>query len=181
MTQKIKVIIPVVILLGLFALLYRSLFYADHTLLPSSLIGQPLPEFALPNLWQPTRTIHSEDLKKEIYLLNVWASWCYACAIEMPLLHKIRNDYHISIIGINYKDDRTNAINWLAKNGDPYDLIVMDQSGDTAIDLGVYGTPETFVVSPNGKIIYRHVGVIDETAWNKTLYPLIQQYTHGGE
>ena len=110
-------------------------------------------------------------------LLNVWATWCYACEIEAPMLLKIKTQYHIPIYSILYKDDPKEALLSLKKNGNPYVMIGLDRKGDTAIDLGVYGTPETFVISREGKIIYRHVGIINQTVWDSVLYPLIKKYS----
>lgn len=174
--MKIKFIIPFLILFTLFGLLYKELFYAKHNELPSALIGENIPDFELTDLTHPYITLTSKDLTGRVSLLNVWASWCSACSTEQEMLMKISVDYHIPIYGIDYKDDPKTAIAWLRQYGNPYELIGADRRGDVAIDLGVYGTPETFVISPSGKIIYRHVGAIDQKTWDEVLYPLVKKF-----
>jgi len=174
--KKIKHAIPLFVLFALLSLLARELFSANTNNLPSALIGEKLPAFSLPSLYQSNRYLSSKHLRGRVVLLNVWASWCSACQKEHDMLMKISEQYRIPIYGILYKDDANGARNWLKRHGNPYVLVGNDTSGDTAIDLGVYGTPETFVISPQGRIIYRHVGVIDQSDWNKVLYPLIKKY-----
>ncbi len=169
-------IIPFLLLFALLGLLGKELFYSKPNELPSALIGEDIPDFHLPHLFQAQKIFTPKDLKDRVTLLNVWASWCYACSIEQALLMKISETYHVPVYGIDYKDDAQEAIAWLAKYGNPYVLIGNDKKGDVAIDLGVYGTPETFVISPQGKILYRHIGVIDQKTWDETLYPLIKKF-----
>ena len=175
LSQKIKLGLPFIVLFALLALLWRALFYTHPNELPSALVGQTLPRFDLPNLLTPKQTFSQKDLVGQVSLLNVWATWCYACSIEHHMLIKIKNDYHIPIYSIVYKDDSKNAIDWLQKNGNPYVMTGEDRKGDVAIDLGVYGTPETFIINAKGQIIYRHVGMIDQTIWDNVLYPLIKK------
>ena len=175
--QKITWIMPFLILLMLLGLLWHELFYTSTSTLPSPLIGEPLPAFQLPLLYSPQKMLTEKDLSHQVSLLNVWATWCYACKIEAPMLLKIKTQYHIPIYSILYKDDPKEALLSLKKNGNPYVMIGLDRKGDTAIDLGVYGTPETFVISREGKIIYRHVGIINQTVWDSVLYPLIKKYS----
>ena len=175
-SQKIKWIVPFVILFALLGLLWRELFYAKPNELPSALVGEPIPHFSLPRLHEPTLQFTHLDLKGRVSLLTVWASWCYACTYEAPMLMKIKDEYHVPIYSIDYKDDPSDAIAWLKKYGNPFEITGTDQTGDVAIDLGVYGTPETFVITAEGKIIYRHVGVITQTVWDESLYPIIKQY-----
>jgi len=172
----IKKFSPLFFLFVLFFLLWRSLFYAHTHELPSALIGEPLPHFQLKTLYAPHSFLTPTVFHGQVSLLNVWATWCQACSQEQEMLMKISQDYHIPIYGIDYKDNADAAKKWLQDYGNPYISIGSDPSGDTAIDLGVYGTPETFIISPHGKIIYRHVGVIDQHTWDHVLYPLIQQY-----
>lgn len=175
-TNKLKFILPFLILFTLLGLLWRELFYAKHSELPSALIGETVPHFQIPNLLQPNAYLSEEQFSGKVMLLNVWATWCYACTLEHPMLLKIQQEYHVPIYSINYKDDPSAARAWLARSGNPYLATGIDNHGDVAIDLGVYGTPETFVISPAGKIVYRHVGVIDQATWDKVLYPLIKKY-----
>lgn len=166
--------IPFIILFALLGLLGWELFYAKPNELPSVLVGKDLPAFSLPNLYLQEPPLNSSALQNGFILLNVWATWCHACRQEHEMLMKIKNEYHIPIYGINYKDKADAAIHWLKENGDPYVMVGEDFSGDTAIDLGVYGTPETFVLM-DGRIIYRHIGSLDQQAWDEHLYPLIKR------
>jgi len=172
----LKKFIPFFILFALIGILGKELFYSKPNELPSALLGEDIPTFALPDLFKPQKLFTHKDLKGRVALLNVWATWCYACGMEQSMLLKISSEYHVPIYGIDYKDNAEEAIAWLNQNGNPYVMIGNDKRGDVAIDLGVYGTPETFVISPQGKILYRHVGVIDQAAWDETLYPLIKKF-----
>jgi cytochrome c biogenesis protein CcmG/thiol:disulfide interchange protein DsbE len=172
----IKFTIPFLILFALCGLLWRELFYSSPGELPSALIGENVPAFSLPNLFDPMKSFTPSDFKGRVALVNVWATWCYACSLEQPLLMQIKEKYNVPIYSIDYKDNPKDAKEWLEKNGNPYVMTGSDLHGDTAIDFGVYGTPETFVISPQGKIIYRYVGAINEKDWNEILYPLIKKY-----
>ena len=174
-SQKIKYILPLIFLVAVVALLWRELFYSKPYELPSALIGENVPAFKLPLLQQPEKFFTEKNLVGHESLLNVWATWCYACQLEQSMLMKIKNQYHVPIYSIDYKDDPEKAMSWLENSGNPYIMTGDDKHGDTAIDLGVYGTPETFVINRAGKIIYRHIGVIDQQAWDDVLYPLIKQ------
>lgn len=176
MNTKIKFAIPFIILFSLIGLLTWELFYAKAANeLPSALVGEEVPPFKLPNLFPSQPDFNKASLYGRVSLLNVWATWCFACENEHDMLMKIKNEYHIPIFSIDYKDNTHDAINWLNKHGNPYVLIGDDQNGDVAIDFGVYGTPETFVINAQGKIIYRHIGAITQAVWDETLYPLIKQ------
>ena len=139
-------------------------------------MGLTIPEFQLPNLLVTNKTFSQKDLLGRVTLLNVWATWCYACGVELPMLMKIKNEYGVPIYSIDYKDNPQDAKKWLQQNGNPYLITGSDVKGDVVIDLGVYGTPETFVISPEGKIIYRHIGVLDQRSWDTILHPLVKQY-----
>ncbi len=172
--NKLKFTIPFLALFALLGMLWYELFFSHPHEIPSPLIGEPLPAFSLPALTYGKLT--PQDLQGHVSLLNVFASWCHACDVEADMLMKIKNDYHVAIYGISYKDKREDVQLWLNKYGNPYTKIGDDPNGDVAIDLGVYGTPETFVVSKQGKIIYRHAGVIDQSVWDNVLYPMVKQY-----
>ena len=109
------------------------------------------------------------------YILNVWGSWCYGCSLEHNFLIDIYNTDTIDIYGLNYKDSRENAIEWLRSKGNPYKKIIFDSDGDIAIDFGVYGAPETFLINENGIIIHKHVGPIDNKYCNDVLLPKIKK------
>lgn len=174
--MTIKKIIPFLILFALTIILARELFYAKPYEIPSALIGQSVPVFELPtlNLGKPKFT--QQDLVGQVSLLNVWATWCYACSVEHDMLMKIKNQYRIPIYSLDYKDNPEEAKKWLRKLGNPFVLTGVDAKGDVAIDLGVYGTPETFVINKEGKIVYRHIGVITQQVWDEVLYPVVKKY-----
>ena len=146
----------------------------DPQQLPSVQIGKPLPLFRLPTLGNKQVELTSADLKGQVFLLNVWASWCYACTIEQLFLLQLKQD-GVTIFGLNYKDKTDDASKWLTEWGNPYKLVGEDVAGKVAIDLGVYGAPETFLVDKAGIIRYRHVGVLNADVWQQYFLPLIKQ------
>ncbi len=172
--QRLWLLAPLLIFLLLAVLFYGSLG-KDPEYLPSALIGRPLPEFQLPTLEADDSHLGRAALIGDVALLNVWASWCYACRIEHPFLEKIANDYHVPLFGLNYKNDPDKARAWLARYGNPYRLSLIDRDGRLGIDLGVAGAPETFVFDADGVIHYRHIGIIDQSVWDDTLWPLINR------
>jgi cytochrome c biogenesis protein CcmG/thiol:disulfide interchange protein DsbE len=145
----------------------------DPRLLPSALVDQPLPNFEVASLDDPRRLITRNDLKGEVALLNVWATWCPTCRAEHEMLNGLARK-GIAIYGVNYKDEPDKARNWLATLGNPYRFNINDQTGQLGIDLGVYGAPETFLLDAGGVIRYRHVGAIDERVWQQDFVPRIQ-------
>ena len=128
-----------------------------------------IPDFSLSNL-NDTTIISNKDLEGD-FLLNVWASWCITCMVEHPYLSKLSNN-GIKIVGLNYKDERRDALVWLNKFDDPYDLIIHDYKGTLALDLGVTGAPETFLVN-NGKVVAHYQGEVNQTVWNEVFQPII--------
>lgn len=166
---------PLVCLFALITLLARGLYVSHPGELPSALAGKDLPVFVLSNLIPGQASLSNQTLKGQVSLLNIWASWCHACVNEHEMLMKIKNEYHVPVYGILYKDESDIALRWLDQQGNPYELIGNDNKGDVAIDFGVYGTPETYVINAQGKIIYRHVGTLTQNVWDKIIYPLIQQ------
>lgn len=176
MTKTLKYALPFLILFALLALLGRQLFYAKPNELPSPLIGETIPYFEIPDLLAPNQTFTPKALTGRVTLLNIWATWCYACSVELPMLMKIKDTYRVPIYSIAYKDDPNEAKKWLYQLGNPYVATGNDKKGNVAIDLGVYGTPETYVISPQGKIVYRHIGVITQKNWDEVLYPLVKKY-----
>lgn len=175
--KKVRLITPFITLFALLALLAWELYFSKpDNLMPSALIGEDVPLFNLPNVFPSQPALTNKAFAGRVVLLNVWATWCYACSIEHEMLMKIKNQYHVPIFSIDYKDNSYEAIRWLQENGNPYLLTGDDRKGHVAIDFGVYGTPETFVISPQGKIVYRHIGVIDQKVWDEILYPLVKKY-----
>lgn len=142
--------------------------------LPSALIGDPFPEFFLPALDDSQRVVSREDFKGQVLLVNVWATWCFACRIEHPMLNKLA-EQGVILVGLNYKDQRAEANVWLDKRGNPYQFNIFDAEGSLGIDLGVYGAPETYLVDAQGYIQHRRVGVVDEAIWDEEFKPLYEQ------
>lgn len=147
----------------------------DKTELPSTLIGKPIPPFKLTSLHNPEKVLTNADLPKTPFLLNVWATWCVSCHVEHPFLVKFINQYNVPMIGMNYKDERKDALVYLKKGGDPYVFSIADEKGTLGIDLGVFGAPETFIVDAKGIIQYRYVGVIDDRVWNTIILPILKE------
>jgi cytochrome c biogenesis protein CcmG/thiol:disulfide interchange protein DsbE len=145
----------------------------DPTLVPSPLVGKPAPAFVLPTVREPDQTLRLANLAGQVALLNVWATWCFACRAEHEMLLAIARDETVPIYGLNYKDDRADAVRWLNQLGDPYIASGFDQDGRVGIDLGVYGAPETFVLDRNGVIAYKHIGPITAQDWQETIRPLV--------
>ncbi len=160
-------LLPLAIFAGIVALMLAGIQLnttRDKDAVPSPLIGKPVPTFSLPLLYEPDRSISSEELRGKPFLLNVWASWCVACRVEHPLLLQLAQDGRLPIIGFNWKDEPEDALRWLRQFQDPYSLIIADREGRAAIDLGVYGAPETFFVDAEGIIRYKHIGPLTDEA-----------------
>ncbi len=156
--------IPLILFIVLGIFLYRGLSI-DPTALPSALLNQPFPEFKLNDVKQPDKLITKADFIGKPVLVNVWATWCPSCREEHQQLLKIAQQHKIDLIGLNYKDQRDLAVQWLQQLGDPYRLVINDAQGMLGLDLGVYGAPETYLIDKKGIIRHRHVGVITEQDW----------------
>lgn len=141
--------------------------------IPSPLIGKAVPEFALPPVRGRTLGLSSADLKGEVSIVNVFASWCVSCKDEHPLFMQMKRERLVPIHGLNYKDRPEDAQKWLDELGDPYTRTGADIEGRVAIDWGVYGVPETFVVDREGRIAYKHIGPVTPKLVEETLRPLI--------
>ena len=161
--NKFAVFAPLALFLGLSMILFLGLD-KDPSILPSALVDKEFPEFDLMALDDEYRQITREELLGDVTLVNVWASWCYACSVEHNMLNKL-SDRGVKIVGLNYKDQVEDAMLWLENLGDPFVYSVSDIRGRLGLDLGVYGAPETFLVDAQGIIRYRRVGVIDERVW----------------
>ena len=147
----------------------------DPSIIPSTLIGKPVPAFVLPPVQGRMRGLSSADLKSEVSLVNVFASWCVACRDEHPLFMALRQSGAVPIHGLNYKDSPDDAAAWLDSLGDPYTRTGADRDGRVAIDWGVYGVPETFVVDRDGIIAHKHIGPVTEQALEETMLPLVER------
>jgi len=163
-------VVPVVLFLLLGVLLAVGLTISDHKEdLPSPLIGKSIPEFSLPLLGQADKVVTQADLIGEPFLLNVWASWCATCRFEHPLITNLATSGALRVIGLNYRDDETDAKRWLNRFGNPYAMNLADPSGRTSIDFGVYAAPESFLVDASGTIIYKHIGALTQEAIDKEI------------
>ncbi|MDX1488710.1 MAG: DsbE family thiol:disulfide interchange protein [Acidiferrobacterales bacterium] len=167
-------VVPILVFLGISALLAIGLFL-DPREVPSPLIGKPVPDFKLPPVQGRTLGLSAEDLKGEVSLVNVFASWCVACREEHPLLMRLSQQRIVPIHGLNYKDAPKDATDWLDRLGDPYTRTGADISGRVGIDWGVYGVPETFVIDRSGRIAYKHIGPISPRDWEEKMAPLVEQ------
>jgi len=145
----------------------------DRDALPSPLIGKPAPDFALPLLHEPERVVSLQDLRGEPFVLNVWGSWCPECRVEHPLLTRFAQSGRARVVGYNWNDAPEDALRWLEQYGNPYALVVVDRDSGTAIDWGIYGAPETFLVDAAGIVRWKHVGALDEAALRDGLLPAL--------
>ena len=173
MKGRLKLFIPLILFAVMGFFLFRGLSFNPQSM-PSALIGQPFPEFALPSLSDPQQMITTDDLEGRVALVNIWATWCPACSHEHPFLNKLAAEQIVPIYGIDYKDERASALKWLANGGDPYQINIFDSEGKLGVDLGVFGAPETFVIDHLGVIRYRHVGIVDQRVWTNTLEPIVE-------
>lgn len=146
----------------------------DSTLVPSPLIGKAAPRIDLPVLNAEGRRFVSDTMKGRPWILNVWASWCAACLEEHDLLIAMKYEMDMPIVGLNYKDAGEDARNWLARRGDPYLLTAVDAQGSQALDWGVYGVPETFVIDAEGLVRFKHVGPLTEKVLAEEIAPLMR-------
>jgi len=143
--------------------------------IPSPLLDKPAPVFAAPKLLAPTEKLATADLKGQVWLFNVWASWCVSCREEHPVLNEFAKQKAVTIIGLNYKDDPAAAKSWLDTLGNPYNVSIMDQDGRIGLDWGVYGVPETFVIDKKGVVRYKHTGPVMPDDLQNVFLPLISK------
>jgi cytochrome c biogenesis protein CcmG, thiol:disulfide interchange protein DsbE len=162
--RRLLYLVPLIVFAVLAVLFLVRLFAGDPSRVPSALIGKPVPAFALEPLpgltegGQPVPGLSDADLKGRVTVVNVWASWCAPCRQEHPALIDLAKDPSVRVVGINYKDNPENARRFLGSLGNPFAAVGVDPSGRAAIDWGVYGVPETFVIGPNGTIRHKHIG-----------------------
>lgn len=159
---------------GVFAVLIGFFYFGlnrDQETLPSPLIGKPAPQFELPRLEDPSKTISNRDFAGKPYVLNVWGTWCPGCRQEHEALIEIARRNEAPIIGLDWKDDRALAQRWLRELGDPYVATAFDGDGRVAIDWGVYGAPETFLVDERGIVVHKHVGPLTVAIWERDFMP----------
>ncbi|MBT8121639.1 MAG: DsbE family thiol:disulfide interchange protein [Gammaproteobacteria bacterium] len=172
MTRYLRYLAPLILFLLLAGLLYRGLSL-DPKVVPSPLIGKPMPVFTLPLLSDPDATISDTDLKGKVSAINIWATWCVSCRAEHEVLLELAQTGKVDIYGLNYKDKRADAQRWLRQLGDPYIANAFDADGRTGIDWGVYGAPETFIMDKHGIIRHKHIGPLTRNDILNELLPLI--------
>jgi cytochrome c biogenesis protein CcmG/thiol:disulfide interchange protein DsbE len=145
----------------------------DPGTLPSPFIGKPAPAFSLESLGDAAWRVGSADFTGRPWLLNVWATWCAECRVEHGALLAIARENRVPIMGLNSWDDRSLALGWLAQLGNPYVSVAFDPDGRTAIDWGVYGAPETFLIGADGRVLKKHVGALTMDIWQQEFVPLL--------
>ena len=160
-----------IVLIGFLAVGLRL----DPRKVPSPLIDKPAPQFTLPELMDPQRTFSQKDMLGKVWLLNVWASWCVSCREEHPVLVEFSKRNIVPVYGLNYKDDRKDALAWLARLGNPYTMSIMDRDGRVGIDYGVYGVPETYVIDKQGGIRYKQIGPVTPGILAAKIGPLVEK------
>jgi cytochrome c biogenesis protein CcmG/thiol:disulfide interchange protein DsbE len=166
--------IPLAVFVVILAFLFVGLGLNPREV-PSPLIGKPAPAFQLAQLHAPDRAFTHTDMLGQVWLLNVWASWCISCRDEHPLLVQLAKAKTVPLVGLNYKDKPDEAKAWLKQFGDPYQLSISDLQGRVGIDYGVYGVPETFVIDRAGVIRHKHIGPITPDALEKKILPLVKE------
>lgn len=142
---------------------------------PSPLVGKPAPDFSLPQLHESDKVFSPKELAGKVWLLNFWASWCNGCKEEHPVLMQVAQSGAVPIYGVDYKDTRQEALAWLARWGNPYPLVAVDEAGRVGINYGVYGVPETYVIDKAGRIRYKQIGPVDQDILEKKILPLVRE------
>ncbi|MDE1895316.1 MAG: DsbE family thiol:disulfide interchange protein [Pseudomonadota bacterium] len=169
-------LLPLFGFLGLVALFAFGIWWNtqhDQNAIPTPLLNKPAPAFDLPQLYEPTAKVSKADLLGKPYLLNVFASWCIECGLEHPVLEAEGPTLGVELVGYNYKDAPADAKRWLAEHGNPYKVLLADESGQTAINFGVYGAPESFLIDAQGVIRYKHIGPLTPDVVANELKPAI--------
>ncbi len=170
----IRRLLPLLLFAALAALLFvgvRMNSGRDTSAIPSPLIGKPVPTFSLPVLGDASRMVSNADLRGKPFLMNVWGSWCPTCREEHPHITALARSGKVRVIGYNYKDEPADAQRWLQEFGDPFEFNLADQEGRVALDWGIYGAPETFLVDANGVVRWKLVGAITEQVINEQIEP----------
>jgi cytochrome c biogenesis protein CcmG/thiol:disulfide interchange protein DsbE len=172
--RRLVVLLPVLVFAGLATVLTWGLT-RNSADIPSALIGKAVPEFSLPPVEGRRLGLSTADLRGEVSLVNVFASWCVACREEHPVFMRLAASGKVPLHGLNYKDRPDDAAQWLDTRGDPYMRTGADLNGRVGIDWGVYGVPETFVVSADGHIAYKHIGPVTQQALDDIILPLVER------
>jgi cytochrome c biogenesis protein CcmG/thiol:disulfide interchange protein DsbE len=168
------VLIPLAVFIILVALLAIGLGHDPHTV-PSPLINKPAPDFRLAQLNEPTKNFTAREMRGQVWLLNVWSSWCVTCRDEHPLLLELARSQTVPLYGMNYKDSREDALAWLEEAGNPYLLSATDTDGRIGIEYGVYGVPETYLIDKEGIIRYKQIGPITQQILENEILPKVKE------
>ncbi len=169
MARYIALVVAFLVLIGILAIGLNR----DPSKLPSPLIDKPAPEYELPRVKDPMSSVGSADYSGQLVLVNIWATWCVGCRQEHDFLVELAGRREIPVYGIDWRDQRDEALKWLDRLGDPYVASAYDEDGRVGIDWGVYGAPETFLVSSSGNVLYKHIGPLDEASWQREFVPRI--------
>jgi cytochrome c biogenesis protein CcmG/thiol:disulfide interchange protein DsbE len=172
--MKAKFLIPLILFVGLVVFLAIGLNRDPHEV-PSPLINKPAPAFEVSQLADANKTFSPASMKGQVWILNVWASWCVACREEHPVLVELAKSQMAPVIGLDYKDQREDALAMLAKQGNPYSLSAFDGNGRVGIDYGVYGVPETYIIDKAGVIRFKHIGPLTMDLLNQKIYPMLSE------
>lgn len=171
--MKVRFLIPLLIF-ALIAVFLAIGLKLDPREVPSPLIGKVAPAFNLPSLQNPKKMVQPADFKGQVWLLNVWATWCVSCRAEHETLVRLNRQNIVPIVGLNYKDEATSAKQWLADLGNPYLINAFDENGRVAIDWGVYGAPETYVIDKAGTVRHKHIGPVTNEVLRETILPMVK-------
>lgn len=169
-----RALIPLAVFALLFAFLAAGL-KGNPRDIPSPLVDRPAPAFRAPTLASAASTLGRDDLRGQVWVLNVWASWCTACRLEHPVLVEFARTNDVPVYGLNYKDQRADALRWLANFGDPYRQSLFDPEGRVGMDFGVYGVPETFVIDRAGVVRFKHTGALTLEVLQQQVLPLVRR------
>ena len=172
--KRFALIVPILLFVGL-GVTFAIGLTRDPTRIPSQLIDRPLPEFDLAAIDKYPGGLSTEELKGEVAMINIFGSWCISCRVEHPMLMELAETQDTPIYGVNWRDPPGAGTAWLDRFGNPYDLIGDDAKGRVAIDLGVTGAPETFLIDRQGRVRYKHIGPITPEVWREVLAPLIDE------
>ena len=169
-----RFLLPLALFILLAAVLAIGIRHSpEKGIIASPLLGKPAPRFTLPSLTDPAHEVRSADFRGHWYLFNVWGTWCGECRQEHDMLLEVRRAGVVPIIGLDWKDDDAQALGWLRQLGNPYESVAIDRNGRAAIEWGVYGAPETFLVNPQGVVVYKHVGALTSETWTHEILPRV--------
>ena len=172
--KSMRYILPLLLFTALLVLMFMGLSQ-DPKLVSSPLINKPVPHFSLPELLDPTKRVEPEQFRGKVWLLNVWGSWCPSCWQEHGYLEELATRHGLTIVGINWRDQTEDAISMLKQAGNPYTAIGVDPESEAALDLGVYGAPESYLIDKKGIIRFKHVGAVNPALWEEELATLVKR------